>query len=161
MLRRLDPDTVRRRDAARALEAFVGDDKPRRKPRVDLAQKREEIDRLMRSDPKGKGEAWRAAKPSTFVALYARWHEQLYRVAPGELRGRALAAATVQAARVLRDEFDGDGRRLFRFVAWAFARERSRQSWRRGADSGRLTWQRLFASPGTVTDFRVAVASRA
>ncbi len=104
-----------------------------------------------------KHDSWSGAEPRHFVAMWALIHAHVYKVEPDEIADqRAWTSACVAVARLLADQFDGDGVRMIDFVKWSWTRAITRK---KKGSSDRLKWQFLF-NASAVTDYRVAMASK-
>jgi hypothetical protein len=105
---------------------------------------------------------WTELKPTVFVALAAWMHSEVYGVdVEAELRPQWKAALGA-VGRMLREEFDGNAEAMLAFVKWTWAREMEREEWRRknGAPGARLTWRRVYAQRGVLSDWRVELARK-
>lgn len=150
----------------RALADFVGDipaePRKKRKPKLDFAAKLDEVEEMLRKDPKGSNGVWQGAKPSHFVALFARWFAQVYGAEDAEIKRASTAMkACTQAARMIGEEFAGDPRGLMRYLAWLFqqaAKWEARARAEGKSDTFRVTWYYAFVGRKALTDYRVAIA---
>lgn len=110
---------------------------------------------IERSNP----EVWASAQPKHLVALYSLLHEQVYDVAPIELKD--VWKGVVSAAKsMLEKEFNKDAKAFVEFIRWTWIRERHREMKRRAenADGSRIGWVLQFKSRAMLTDYRVDVA---
>lgn len=143
-------------EAAAALEAFAGVGKPKRKPSIDPERYRKELRGMLAEDTLAK------ATPAHLVALYEYAHENVYGVRPAELSTRAVwRTAMFSAARLLREEFNGEASLCVDFIRWTWKREKAREHARRkgtNASIGRIGWRLQFVTRHLVTDYRVDVA---
>lgn len=111
-----------------------------------------------RDDP----EVWASAQPKHLVALYSLLHEQVYGVAPVELKD--VWKGVVSAAKgMLEKEFNGDAKAFIEFIRWTWRRERAREVHRQKENAGhmqasRIGWALQFKSRAMLTDYRVDVA---
>lgn len=137
--------------AADALAAFVGAGKKRRKPQVRKDKAREELQSMI------QGGSYEGAKPMHLVALYEWAHERVYAVKPEEFRETVTwKLAVFAAARLLKDQFEGDVEECVSFMRWVWRREAAREQRRkaRQEETRRISW-RFFFSNSMVTDYRV------
>jgi hypothetical protein len=106
---------------------------------------------------------WSEAKASHLVALYAWCHEKVYTVAPSELAGLTWMAATSAAAKLVRDEFNGNVEEAVEYVRWTWRREAGREKWRVENDrpGSRIGWRLQFQQRLLVTDYRIDAARAA
>lgn len=108
-----------------------------------------------RDDP----EVWASAQPKHLVALYSLLHEQVYGVAPVELKD--VWKGVVSAAKsMLEKEFNKDAKAFVEFIRWTWRRERNRETKRQaeGSEGSRIGWVLQFKSRAMLTDYRVDVA---
>lgn len=120
--------------------------------------------RVERVGPWLAGDAPEPLEPPAelLVLTWAHLHGHVLGVsAVPELAGRAWSPATAAAHEMLRDRFGGALPDAVEFIRWAWRRESGRiaERRRRGEEPGRLTWQRVFRTPGLVVDYRVARAN--
>ena len=104
-----------------------------------------------------EGGDWSAATANHLVALYAWFHEQVYKVADAELvDGRSFWKATAAADKLLRDEFGGESMRAVEYIAWCWVHERNKLK-KPGTDplKWRITWQGQLVSRRLLTDYRI------
>lgn len=107
-----------------------------------------------RNDP----EVWASAQPKHLVALYSLLHEQVYGVAPVELKD--VWKGVVSAAKgMLEKEFNGDTKAFVEFIRWTWFRERNREVKRRaeGTEGSCIGWPLQFKSRAMLTEYRVNV----
>lgn len=102
---------------------------------------------------------WEGAEPRHMVGLYAALHQQVYGVAPDELKDVWRGAVT-SAKSMLEKEFDNDPRKMIEFIRWTWARERRREEKRRAdkQEGSRIGWVLQFKHRSMLTDYRVEVA---
>lgn len=108
-----------------------------------------------RDDP----EVWASAQPKHLVALYSLLHEQVYGVAPVELKD--VWKGVVSAAKgMLEKEFNKDAKAFVEFIRWTWRRERNRETKRKseGSEGSRIGWVLQFKNRAMLTDYRVDVA---
>lgn len=129
-------------------------EKPRKRaktiPRATWDQKQRDAAAMVASGD------WSGAKPAHFVALYAMGHAKAYGVEAHELTSRARLNAAAMASKLLRDSFGDSPQRFYEFMRWTWARERSREEWRRAnlRDTRRISWQLQFG-PHLRTDYEM------
>lgn len=104
---------------------------------------------------------WSQAKGRHWVALFAKFHREVYGVEPADLTPKARMDAAVMAAALVRRHFK-EPDEMAEFVWWCWQRERGREKWRRenGRAGGSITW-RLQFNGALVTDFRIDRARKA
>lgn len=138
----------------KSIDEFVG--KPKKPRAPNKAKVREQLREMLVSNDFG------AATASHLVALYEWCHEQVYGARPSEMdAGDAWKLATFSAARLVKDEFNGDFQRAIEFVRWTWQREKAREQARRtGRNSsvGRIGWRLQFVTRHLVTDYRIDMA---
>lgn len=118
---------------------------------------RERVARLA-SDPT----AWDDATPSELVGLYAMLHSHVLGVFPDELRQRQAFLAACSAAKRRCGELGG-ATPVAGMIRWVFAgivRRMTRGDAEARVTAWRPTWRWVFASASSLTDYRVAMASR-
>lgn len=144
-------------EAQAALADFVGTRRPKR-PRAARPEKvRAEAAAMIVSND------FAAATPHHLVALYEDCHLRVYGALPGELAGQAWLGAASAAAKLVRDEFEGDVAKAIEFVRWTWWREREREqrSRTRGeVRTFRVGWRLQFQARGLLTDYRVEMLRR-
>lgn len=102
---------------------------------------------------------WERALPVHYVAMYARLHEGVYGVAPGELGPTERVRACRLAKRMLEREFNQQCGEMALYIRWVWQREQSREKWRRQNQQPgrRITWMVMFGG-ALLTDYRVELA---
>jgi len=138
------------------LDEFVGRAKKPRAP--NKAKVREHLREMLVSGD------FATATASHLVALYEWCHEQVYGARPSELdAGDAWKLATFAAAKLTKDEFDGEFQRAIEFVRWTWQREKAREKARREGRNnsvGRVGWRLQFVTRHLVTDYRIDMARK-
>lgn len=99
---------------------------------------------------------WEGAGARHLVALYAILHERVYGVEAVELGPQERYTATLRAGLFLKHEFGGDVAEAVQFFRWTWAREKSREDWRREnrRSGGRIGIRLMFAGQ-ILTDYRL------
>jgi hypothetical protein len=99
---------------------------------------------------------WTKATPVHFVALYIVFHEKVYGVFPAEMNPATRFLAVMQAALLLKSQFNGDPLAMATFMTWVWTRETGREKWRKEHKrSGATLGWRLQFGPTLVTQWRV------
>jgi len=148
---------------ASSVRSWVGDTsvkrkraKPQRSAKARLAAKAQVVE-LIES-----GEWGGLVDPGLLVALYVWCHTQVYGIEPAELGdGSEWFYAERHAAKCLVDQFAGDMAECVTFVRWVWAREDSREKWRRDNNNSgsRISWQWMF-NARLWTEYRLDLARR-
>lgn len=141
-------------EAASAMAAFVGTSRGR-SGSTGLVRYVREVKAMMES------EQWTKGKASHLVALYYVLHEMVYGVAP-ELKGEELKEAKLAAGSFLHSKCADDFEAAVEFMRWVWARERSREQWRRDnkIDGKVLGWRLILRHSSMYTEYRVAMERR-
>lgn len=101
-----------------------------------------------------KRKDWNAANAAVLVALYEWCHEQVYGVAPSELR-QSWVDAEAAVQELVRVEFRGSYVDAVGFVQWVWKREQTRVK-ARGVKT-RITWRMQYGAGYLLTDWRMAM----
>lgn len=104
------------------------------------------------------------ARPKHLVALYATLHEQVYEVFPDEIREpKTFLAACAAAQRLIDDAFEASPSKAIEFMRWVWQEQRTeaKRKKSRGDAPFRVGWRYQFVSRDLVTNYRVAMQSRA
>ena len=136
---------------ARAVDEWVGKERPKRDSAWDRKKALEETRMMMKIGD------WKGATPKHFVELFALRHEQVYGVEALELRPKTeRTRAAFLVAKTLREHFDGDPNELAWFIRWVWQRaERDEKKRKAGVTNNdfRISWRWQFAAR-LVTDYR-------
>jgi hypothetical protein len=154
MRRLLYPGLDDKEAAALKLTDFVGQSKPKAKPRkpresskkIDIA--RQDIrDMIATKNFSGMG-------ATHLVALYEQCHADVYGVTPAELvPDWKIVMQAIE--RLVTNEFKGDYESVVDFIRWTWQREQWRQKNRpESAQVFRVGWRLQFVYLGMVTDYR-------
>jgi hypothetical protein len=98
---------------------------------------------------------WSAATGADFVAAYHVLHCKVYGL-PSDMNSRDRKKAQFVAARMIKENFDGDPGEMAAFLRWTWHREADRERWRREnhREGSRITWYAQFSSR-LLTDYKV------
>ena len=144
--------------AALELTEMVGKKRPTKQRAPSKSKARKDIREMLTSGQ------FQNVRASHLVALYEWCHEQVYGVAPAELeQGKTWQHAVFAAARLMREEFDGNGEAAVEFIRWTWQREQAREMAIRsnGLERvGRIGWRVQFVQRHVVTDYRLYLARR-
>jgi len=124
----------------------------KKRPVFDAARMRV---RMKEADAMRESGEWGGASAQHFVALFSILHAKVYGV-PSEFSNDDRNKAAFMAAKLLRENFDGDSTRFADFMRDVWTKEFEREKWRREnqREGGRITWYKMF-SGATFTEWRI------
>lgn len=148
-------------DVAAGLVAFAGTPKPPAKKAKTRGWERPRVQQETADFINAR--EWKGAKPSHFVELYARLHEEVYGVEALDLKTRkSLSDAALLASRALKQFFEGDEDGMAEFMRWVWVRQANEEKQRRQGvrmREFRVTWRYQWAA-SLVTDYRRAAVTQ-
>lgn len=105
-------------------------------------------------------EDWPQKTPAMLVALFCWAHEAIYEVSCVSEVASVFNGAVSAATKLVKDEFDGSLEHAAEYLRWVWARERSREAWRRkNTGFGRvLSWRHVFHQRELIKEMRLDAA---
>lgn len=145
--------------AGPSADDFLGPSKPRKGGKsVSPARWKKVREEVEAMNEVGGEAGWKEATPLHFLAMLEDLHEDVYGV-PVAHTGRDRAKASGALAGFMKRQLGVDSAVMYRFLIWAWDREKKTEVWRRenGREGARLTWERVVTG-GPLTDYRVALS---
>ncbi len=161
-LEQLQRDADKREPASGVFDMFAPSTKPK-PPKKARTSHRAAFERAMDSARELVNHGTLSDDRRLLVGLYAISHETVYGAVPQELE-RDFMAARSSAAKLIRDEFEGNIAAAIHFVRWCWSREQARERKRKATKTQsdfRISWRFQFVSRSLLTDYRVEGSRRA